>query len=391
VPARSAPVVPGVADVGSLRAAAELLAGAMSPAVVAGDGVGRDGAVDALVALAETLGATVHHQPLHDGLDFPYPHPLHAGVLPTTNAGVRDALRGHDVVLIAGCHAFNPHHWTDADPIPTGTRVIQLDDDPAEPGRNFPAAVALLGGIGVTLSALTTELMGGHRPDPAAVLRRTRQAARRAGEQAAGLTAALREAGGRGTASRLDPFAAAHAIVRGLPTQAIVVEEAITSGVLLRKLLRLDRPGSFLHTVGGGLGHGIGMAVGAALGSPGRPVVCVLGDGCTLFGLQGLWSASRLNVPVTFVVMNNGEYRTLKETLDGWSSSAHGVDGRYPGLDLDPPAMDFRAAATAFDLRSVRVTSPAELTEAVAKSAALEGPQLVEVPITGHATGVAAD
>jgi len=69
----------------------------------------------------------------------------------------------------------------------------------------------------------------------------------------------------------LDPAAAAHAIAANLPPDAVVVEEAITSGVQLRRFLRLDRPRSLVHTVGGGLGSGIGMAVGTRLGDPSRP------------------------------------------------------------------------------------------------------------------------
>ncbi|WP_316316304.1 thiamine pyrophosphate-dependent enzyme, partial [Clavibacter michiganensis] len=114
----------------------------------------------------------------------------------------------------------------------------------------------------------------------------------------------------------LAPWAAAHAVAAGLPPGAVVVEEAITVGLLLRRMVRLERPGSYTHTVGGGLGWGIGAAVGRALAEPGRPVVAVLGDGGTLFGLQGLWSAARQAVPVLFVVMGNGAYRTLQDTYE---------------------------------------------------------------------------
>ncbi|MFG1842813.1 thiamine pyrophosphate-binding protein [Micromonospora sp. NPDC049175] len=361
---------PGLAD------AARLLAAARSPVIVAGDGVGRDAAVPALVAVAEALGATVYHQPMNDGVDFPGSHPLHAGTLPARHAGIRAALTGHDVVLIAGCHAFTPHHYTPEHPLPDGITVVQLDSDPAEIGRNFGADRGLVGGIRASLQGLAA-LLTGTADGSAERLAAGRLAAERRDAELA------RQLGGLRAVAPIDPLAAAAAVAAGLPDNAVLVEEAITTGVLLRRVLRLDRPGSYVHTVGGGLGSGIGSAVGHRLGDPRRPVVAVLGDGCTMFGLQGLWSAVRYRVPVTFVVMNNGEYRTLKHTLDD-------IDGpsarqrRYLGLDLGPPALDFTRAAAFFGMDAIRVRDTNELTETLAKAGTRDAPLLIDVPITGH-------
>ncbi|NKZ03403.1 hypothetical protein HGB48_06535 [Actinomadura latina] len=119
---------------------------------------------------------------------------------------------------------------------------------------------------------------------------------------------------------------------------------------------------------------------------PDRPVVAVLGDGCAMFGVQGLCSAARYEVPVAFVVMNNGEYRTLKDTLDegGGPSAEH---GRYVGMDLAPPAIDWRSAARAFGIEALRAGSAAELRDAVAGVGDLAAPLLIEAPIAGHGAG----
>ncbi|QUQ65306.1 thiamine pyrophosphate-binding protein [Kutzneria sp. CA-103260] len=356
-----------------LASAVRLLAEARNPVIVAGDGVGRAGAVADLVAVAEALGAVVYHQPMHDGIDFPQRHPLHAGMLPPINAAIRAALDAHDAVLIAGCHAFSPHHYSPGPALPAGIAVVQLDSDAEEIGRNFPADAGLVGGIRPTLRALADRLAG--RVSEAPV--RTRAAARRHNAARADIDARARLKYG---SVPLHPLAAVHAVTAALPDEAVVVEEAITAGVLLRQVLRQDQPRSLVHTVGGGLGSGIGAAIGTRLGDPSRPVVAVLGDGCTLFGLQGLWSAARYQVPVTFVVMNNGEYRTLKETLDTW----HGRTGLRPVLDLSPPQLDFTAAAAFFGIESVRVTDTGQLTETIAKAVRSERPLLVDVPITGH-------
>ncbi|OIJ68212.1 thiamine pyrophosphate-binding protein [Streptomyces mangrovisoli] len=375
VPARSVRAPLGAAT--RLDEAAALLASAARPAIVAGDGVGRDGAVAELVALAEAVGAVVHHQPMHDRVDFPTTHPLHAGMLPATYSGIREQLAEADVVFIIGTHAFMAHHYTPGPPLPAGVRVLQLDTDPAELGRTFPVDLGLHGGLAATLTALTG-LLAGRVPEAAE--RRERAGRAHTARRAEILTAARAASAGP---APLDPLAAAHAVAGALPRDAVVVEEAITTGIRLRQVLDLERPDSYVHTVGGGLGWGIGAAIGSRLGNPDRPVVAVLGDGCSLFGLQGLWSAARYGVPVTFVVMNNGEYRTLKETLDSWDSAST-RQGRYLGLDLDHPRLDFTKAAGFFGIDAVRATSPGHLTEILAKSVVSDGPLLVDVPITGH-------
>lgn len=355
VPARSprAPLGPAT----GLDQAAWILTAAERPAVVAGDGVGRDDAVPQLVTLAERLNATVYHQPMHDRVNFPFTHPLHAGMLAPRNAAVREALSAHDVVLVVGSHAFSPHHYTPGPAIPAGTRVVQLDDDPTELGRNFAVELGLTGGIRASLTKL------------AAQVRRRAKPMRAEPPARDGVTLTT-------VATPFDPTVAARAIADALPRDAIVVDEAITVGILLRPLLRLDTPGSFVHTVGGGLGWGIGAAVGTRMGRPDRPVVAVLGDGCAMFGLQGLWSAARYRVPVLFLVMNNGEYRTLKDTL-----AESGSVGPHPGVDLG--RMDWVTAGRFFGVDARRVTTDTELCGVVAGAGALTAPLLVDVPVLG--------
>ncbi|MDT4990142.1 MAG: benzoylformate decarboxylase [Actinoplanes sp.] len=373
-----APIVPPSVATGVARVTA-LLAGARNPAVVAGDGVGREGGAASLVAIAEVLGAVVYHQPMHDGVDFPMGHDLYAGALPPNNAEIRGTLAPHDVVLIVGCHAFMPHHYSPGPAIMPDTLVVQIDSDPAEIGRNFTVERGLVGAIEPTLQQLATAL----RALPLvsrAQHRRTELRERHLEQRAAVDTAALKAYG----PAPLDPLAAAHAVASGLPADAVVVEEAITTGVLLRRVLRLEQPRSLVHTVGGGLGFGIGAAIGTAMGDPARPVVAVLGDGCSMFGLQGLWGAARYDVPVTFVVMNNGEYRTLKDTLDVWDSWATRA-GHYPGLDLG--RLDFTTAAAFFGIEAHRVEHTDELVQLVAGAAHRRRPLLIDVPILGHRQG----
>ncbi|WP_406375288.1 thiamine pyrophosphate-binding protein [Streptomyces sp. NBC_00647] len=312
---------PRAGPAAGLDRAAVLLGRAARPVIVAGDGVGRDDAVRALVRVAETCGAPVHHQPMADCLDFPTTHPLYAGMLPPRHEAVREALAPYDTVLIAGAHAFTPHHYTPGPALPPGITVVQLDPDPDEIGRNFTADLGLVGALAPSLDRLADQLrdhVPAHRAKAGVLRAAERHTAERDRTEAAARAAY--------SPAPLAPWAAAHAVADGPPPGAAVVEEAITVGLLLRRLVRLDRPGSYTHTVGGGLGWGIGAAVGRALAEPGRPVVAVLGDGCALFGLQGLWSAARSN--------------TLSNCVGGPGSLGRGrspafMDGR--SLERIPP------------------------------------------------------
>ncbi len=344
-----------------LDAAVKLLLAGRRPAVVAGDGVGRGGAVAELVDLVESLGATVFHAPMNDRLDFPMSHPSYAGMLVPENARIRERLDGHDVVLLAGVRAFVPHHYSPERAIGPDARLVQVDDDPAEVGRTYPAEVGLVGDVREILRALGEQVSA-------------------AGEERSVLhTARVVPDVPADSGLPLDPRRAAATVATHLPGGAVVVEEAITTGLLLREHLTLGEPGSFQHTVGGGLGWGIGAAVGTALGRPGRRVVAALGDGCAMFGVQGLWTAAREGVPVTFVVFGNGEYRTLKQTLARMRGPR--VDG-FVGMDLDRPQVDWPALAESFGVRGVRVTGSDHLATLLESEGPENPPLLVEVPIT---------
>lgn len=357
VPARSALPERIAAPVAG---ALPILTAARAPAIVAGDGVGRADGVAALVEVAEALGAIVYHAPMNDRLNVPMDHPLYAGMLPPENREIRRALDRHDVVLLAGVRAFVPHHYSPEAAVGPRTRLVQLDDDPAQLGRTYPVEAALLGDVGETLAVLAAALPApeGKRAEP-----------RRAPAVAADAT------------TPLAPELAAATVAASLPPGAVVVEEAITVGLLLRERLRLTEPGSFQHTVGGGLGWGVGAAVGVSLGRPDRPVVAALGDGCALFGVHGLWAAANQRRPVTFVVFANGEYRTLKQTLTRMREGAPG--GGFPGMDLGPPALGWRDLAAGFGVRAERIGSAGQLGTLLAARTATDEPLLVEVPVTG--------
>jgi benzoylformate decarboxylase len=374
LPGRSARAEPGAA--GGITEAAATLRGARAPALVIGDGVGREDAVGVAVALAEALRADVHGQPFADRVGFPARHRLFRGALEPVNAGIRRALDGHDVVFVIGAHAFAPHYYTATAAVASDTTLIQLDSDPGVVGRNYPVAHALIGGIRPSLEALVAAIGPGggeaHTDAPGGD-----------GPAAEGAAAdgPVAEDTGSPSDTTFDAAAAAAALAGALPPDAVVVEEAVTSAGPLRRALAPERPGAYHRAAGGGLGWGLGAAVGFALGAPAAPVVAALGDGAAMYGIQGLWTAARAGVDVTFVIFNNRRYHALRRGF------AHvglaDVDlAAVPGTELTEPSIDWPALAGSLGVDAVSVTDGPGLQAAVRDAAAADGPRVIDARLS---------
>jgi benzoylformate decarboxylase len=319
----------------------------------------------------------VYSEPLNDAVNFPATHPLSAGMMAPANAAIRGQLSNHDVVLVVGAVAFMPYPYTPVGAVPPDVELIQIDPDPYEIGRIYPVAVGMVGSVKATLAALA------HQLDGRVVAAGERLARARARKDAAGRDFDDMARSRYGPAP-IDPMAAAHGLVRGLPAGGIVVDEAVTTGVYVRNFLAADEAGRYHFTIGGGLGWALGAAIGMKLAGPDAPVMAVLGDGSTMYACQGLWSAARYDVPVVFAVVNNSEYRILKQGLDGLSGLS-AKQNTYVGMDLSPPAIDFVALARSLGVSAERVEAAADITDAVAAAFESGRPHLLEVPIKGMA------
>jgi benzoylformate decarboxylase len=181
----------------------------------------------------------------------------------------------------------------------------------------------------------------------------------------------------------MPPLTLMNALARVLPGNAAVVEESITThhNVLERLGVLSDPTGHFAHR-GWALGWGLGCALGVKLAWPERPVIGLLGDGAAMYGIQGLWTAARYRIPVTFIIANNREYRILKvcgQVLD-MPDVAHGAS---PGLDLGPPSIDFVGLAKSLGVAAHRVADADELSDRIRANLFGPEPLVLEVPILG--------
>jgi benzoylformate decarboxylase len=370
--------VDGSALGGSLAELADLLASAQRPAVVAGDELAWADGLDAAATLAERLGAPVHGQPLSSFRVFPSTHPLWRGPLPFDAAGINETLGAYDRVLLLGASAFRVYPYTAAAAVPAGVELLQIHPDPAQLGRTHAVRLGVVGDPAVGAVELARLLAGrGDEERRRRVLRESDAWRTDVISRFAEQVAAERDA------RPLGPAAAVHAVVSRLPPGTVLVDEAITASPYARAFHQGGDRAGYLWSGAGALGWGVPAALGVKLAAPERPVVCLVGDGSTMYSPQALWTAVRCRLNVLTVVLDNREYRILKRALrlrEGPSAAAD----RYVGMDLAEPSVDFCALAASMGVAARSIEDPAELEEAVDAALASGEPRLLHVPISGH-------
>ena len=365
-------------DRAAIGEAARVLAGAKSPTIVAGDGCARSGALGAIVRLAEALAARVYTEPLNAYLNFPTGHPMYAGALTANARQTRSDLEGSDVLLIIGATNLAPLVYTGVRMIPGDARLIQIDVDADELGKAHAVEVALLGDprsiveelIDVLGSVLSGEIEKG------IASRRGLLATRIKASRARLMDEALKT----DDTGLMSPCYVAREMRLAASSNAVLVDESITSSPCLRAMFELNEPDSYFHAKAGALGMGIPVAIGAKLAMPDRQVLCAVGDGCALYAIQALWSAARYKVAVVFIVFNNTSYMVLKGGLLalGGESVNRGV---FTGMDLTEPEIDFVELAESMGVAGRRVSRAGELRPALDWALGESGPTLLDVRI----------
>jgi len=368
--------------------AGKLLVHAARPAIVAGSRVTEAGAVGALVRLAERIGAPVFSEPgtTHGRLAFPSDHPLNGQGLPLWAPDIHACLADFDVLLVVGMDLFRLYIYREpARTIPRHAKLIHLDEDPWQLGKNVPVDVPLLGDTKAGLTELDNWLdrsMTGEQITRAGARSATRATAHQAARKR--LMAEIAE---QPDVRPMTGLSLMHALARVLPENVAVIEEAVTTTntVLERMGVLKNTTGYFGHR-GWALGWGLGCAIGVKLAWPDRPVLGVLGEGSAMYGIQGLWSAAHHGTAVTFVIPNNAQYQILKVCADQLALP-HAAANRLVGLDVVRPEIDLVGLARAFGVEACRVEDPDELSDRVRESFTRDRPLLIDVPIAREKPG----
>ncbi len=380
------PVAPGAlhragpAAVAGIAEAAALLAVRQSPVIVVGDEVARFFAGAEVLALAEALGAAIWTEGIRVHASVPSGHPNFRSALGFDALSIRKALEGADAVLLVGGPFFEEVWFSPGSPFHTNAAVIQVEASSRRLAYNHGVQVGLVGDPKATVAALLAEVNGkvsaGYRE--AAARRNQALKALRDGDAAAQRARAQK----RWDNTPISMPRVMADIASALPSDAIVVDEAITAGPDLARTLTFGKPGDYFGARGGGIGQALPGAIGVKLACPDRPVVAISGDGSSMYSIQALWTAAHHDLPIVFVILNNGEYRILKHNMDVYRQRFGAKPDRaYLHMDLGKPRLGFLDLARGLGLTAERITAPGELTGALSRAIAAKRPHLIEVVI----------
>jgi acetolactate synthase I/II/III large subunit len=178
----------------------------------------------------------------------------------------------------------------------------------------------------------------------------------------------------------LNAVAVCRAVGAVLPEDAIVSDEAITSGFALPPNTAGGPRHDWLTLTGGAIGQGLPVAVGAAIACPDRPVIALQADGSALYTIQSLWTMAREELDVTVVLFNNRSYNILDAELRRAGVRDVGAKAKAQ-LGLDDPDLDYTQVATGLGVAARRVDATEALTGTLEEAITEPGPHLIEVLI----------
>ncbi len=339
--------------------AARLIAEAQRPLIMAGHGVVLSGAYPELRALAERTGIPVITTLL--GISgFPEAHPLHLG-MPGMHGEVHvnRAIQQSDLIIGLGLR-FDDRVTGNLAGFARGAKLIHVDLDTSEIGKNVAAAVALVGDVREVLCSLLP-----------LVAPRNCDAWRR---EISGFLRPREESflGG------LSPQAILDAISTGTGGGCTIVSDVGQHQMWVAKLFRYQRPNSHITSGGlGTMGFAVPAAMGVALARPGEPVWAISGDGGFQMNMQEIATMVQEEIPVKMAVFNNGYLGMVRQ----WQQFFHGK--RYSATPIWSP--NYVKLAEAYGIAGYRVESSDQLEGTVAAAMGQPGPALIEFMIEQEA------
>jgi len=179
---------------------------------------------------------------------------------------------------------------------------------------------------------------------------------------------------------RLTAEAVGAVVANLLPEQAIISDEAQTSGAFTFEYFDAAAPHDWLCLTGGAIGHGLPTAVGAAIACPERKVVALQADGSAMYTNQALWSMAREQLDVCVIIYNNSRYAILNIELMRVGVTEPGERARSM-LEIDKPTINWVAMGEAMGITSSRAETTEEFSEQFTKAMNTPGPYLIEAVI----------
>jgi acetolactate synthase-1/2/3 large subunit len=377
-------------DAAEIERAIDLLLAAKRPLIVAGNGCLLSQADTSLLReFAELTGIPVASTPQGKGI-IDETHPLALG--PTGRDGVypaNRAARGCDVLLALGTRFGDrsASSWREGatHSIPP-TKLIHVDIDPGQFGRNYPPTVAIAGSVPLVLRQLTDTL----RRRAAAVPKAAESAPRR--EWAASFKG-WKDAWERSLDETRDidvqpihPDRVLTELTRALPEQSILCGDIGMHHTWVVQQWKVRGKGMLLQSGGlAAMGFGVCGSLGAKLAAPDKPVVAVVGDGGFMMHANAVATAVEYDLPVVWLVWNNCGYVSIRDLQRGFYGKECATRFRIERTG-ELHSADFAMMAKAMGAQGVRVERPADLGDQLRAAIASGRPTVLDVQVQADVT-----
>ena len=355
-------------DPKAVERAAEILGEAERPMMIVGGGVLDSAASGEAVELAELLDMGMVPSYGHNDV-VPNSHALYVG--PPGRRGcpeAAEAIHKADVILALGTRISHLTSGWAPGFVDPKARIVQVEIDAQEIGRNYPVAVGILGDAKAVAQQLLQALRsrypeGISRPDWRAEIGRLVTSRKARIEAETHLT---------GTPMKAQRMYSE--LVKVLPRDCMVTIDAGITAALAYDRLQFEEPRTFFNYAHqGGVGMGYCVGLGTKLGRPDRAAVSISGDGSFLLNSQELNTAVRWRIPLVHIVLNNGCWGAEK------GHQKREYDGRYIGVDIANPRFD--KLAEVYGARGFYVEHPEEIGEVVREALTLQVPSVIEIPV----------
>lgn len=367
-------------DPEAITAAVSLLKESQRPVMVIGGGVITGEAWDEVHALAEALQIPVVTT-WNGKSGFPEDHPLFAGSVGQTGTTCGNSIAANaDVIIAVGCRFTD---WSSSSyakgvtfSIPP-SRLIHIDIDPHEIGKNYPVTVGIVADARHALAHIIRELDGEKtdRPEYMQVLRQLQD------EWESKLS--------KRRDSERFPFTSQRplgALRKVFPRDTIVVVGSGNTQGAVKQTFPVYQPRTHLTSGGfSSMGWAVPAAIGAKLAAPNQPVVCILGDGDFLMTSQEIAICKTNGIPVVFLIQNNAGYMSIRGGQRKQTSRHIGTEFTTP--DGEPYSPDYKAMGESFGLKSWRVERPEDLEPILQQALDCNEPVLIELPTDRDAAG----
>lgn len=350
------PIVPDRTTIveSDVHKAVELINASERPFIMLGGGAVISGATDAIAEFAAVVDApvcdTLMGKGAFDGESLNYTGMIGMHGTKASDYGVAQC----DLLIAVGCR-FSDRVTGNIKSFTEGKKIIHIDIDPAEIGKNVPVDVSIIGDVKDVLNVLLSRLSPLNHQ---AWMKKVFDL-----KEAYPLTYNQEGLTGPYIMEKI------YELTKG---EAIISTDVGQHQMWAAQFIKYKHPRTFLTSGGlGTMGYGLGACIGAQVGVPDRQVINIAGDGCFRMNIQELATASRYNIPIIEVCINNHVLGMVRQ----WQDLFYGQ--RYSHTILQDK-VDFVKVAEGFGVKAVRITRKEELEPALKEALAYDGPVVLD-------------